>query len=63
VAIRATRSLGAESREESTAEVNLDLHQFGDGATGLCLYGDRLERGLVDARYLPSGGRSTRRKA
>ena len=30
----------ADSREENGFEANLDLHQFGDGATGLCFCGD-----------------------
>ena len=30
----------ADSLEESGPEANLDLHQFGNGATGLCFCGD-----------------------
>jgi hypothetical protein len=35
VAIHPTRSLSSESREESSAETNLNVHQLGDWATGL----------------------------
>jgi hypothetical protein len=30
----------ASSQEKGSAEANLDLHQFGDRATGLCFCGD-----------------------
>src|SRR5882757_4972105 len=34
------RPFSADSRDESGSEANLDLHEFGDGATGLCFCGD-----------------------
>jgi hypothetical protein len=39
-AIHPARPFSADSRVESGPEANLDLHQFGDRATGLCFCGD-----------------------
>ncbi len=39
-AIHPAHPFSADSQEESGLEANLDLHQFGDRATGLCFCGD-----------------------
>jgi len=38
--IHPVHPFSADSREENGLEANLDLHQFGDRATGLCFCGD-----------------------